>query len=81
MIEFQNVASYILELLRIFNPDLEKRPEKSISSGHFVIQGKIHTTIMGAIEREKQIKSWSRKKKLVLIEKDNPLWQDLFEKI
>jgi putative endonuclease len=32
-----------------------------------------------AIEREKQIKSWSRKKKLMLIEKDNPTWNDLFE--
>ena len=33
-----------------------------------------------AIEREKQIKSWSRNKKLVLIEKDNPTWNDLDEK-
>lgn len=33
-----------------------------------------------AIEREKQIKSWSRKKKLALIEKDNPIWNDLAEK-
>ena len=33
-----------------------------------------------AIEREKQIKSWSRKKKLVLIEKDNPIWNDLTER-
>ena len=33
-----------------------------------------------AIEREKQIKSWSRKKKLALIEKDNPTWNDLAEK-
>jgi len=32
-----------------------------------------------AIEREKQIKSWSRNKKLVLIEKDNPAWYDLAE--
>ena len=33
-----------------------------------------------AIEREKQIKSWSRKKKLALIEKDNPAWNDLAER-
>ncbi|OGZ65125.1 MAG: hypothetical protein A2822_00345 [Candidatus Staskawiczbacteria bacterium RIFCSPHIGHO2_01_FULL_41_41] len=38
LIEFQNVASYVLELLRIFNPNLEKRPEKKLLIGHFVIQ-------------------------------------------
>lgn len=32
-----------------------------------------------AIAREKQIKSGSRKDKLVLIERDNPLWNDLYE--
>src|SRR3989338_5804229 len=33
-----------------------------------------------AIEREKQIKFWSRKKKLALIEKENPTWNDLVER-
>jgi putative endonuclease len=32
-----------------------------------------------AIAREKQIKSGSRKDKLELIERDNPLWRDLYE--
>lgn len=32
-----------------------------------------------AIEREKQIKSGSRLKKIKLIEKDNPNWKDLYE--
>ena len=31
-----------------------------------------------AIAREKQIKSWSRKKKNLLIEKRNPNWKDLW---
>ena len=30
-----------------------------------------------AIEREKQIKSWSRKRKNELIEANNPKWEDL----
>ncbi len=34
LIEFQNVASYILELLRIFNSDLKKRPE-TVTFGAF----------------------------------------------
>jgi putative endonuclease len=34
-----------------------------------------------AIEREKQIKAGSRKKKLALIENQNPNWQDLYNEI
>jgi putative endonuclease len=30
-----------------------------------------------AIEREKQIKRWSRKKKMWLVEQHNPAWNDL----
>jgi putative endonuclease len=32
-----------------------------------------------AIAREKQIKAGSREDKLALIERDNPLWNDLYE--
>ncbi len=38
------------------------------------------TDVNVAIEREKQIKSWSRKKKILLIEKENPTWNDRSEK-
>ncbi len=38
------------------------------------------TDIRSAIEREKQIKSWSRKRKNELIERENPLWEDLTAK-
>ena len=31
-----------------------------------------------AINREKQIKTWSRKRKLALIESVNPNWKDLY---
>ena len=34
-----------------------------------------------AISREKQIKAGSRKRKLELIERDNPQWKDLYEHI
>jgi putative endonuclease len=32
---------------------------------------------LAAIAREKQIKGWSRSKKIALIERENPLWLDL----
>ena len=32
---------------------------------------------MSAIAREKEIKGWLRRRKIELIEKENPAWQDL----
>ncbi|MFC1502542.1 GIY-YIG nuclease family protein [bacterium] len=34
-------------------------------------------SIESAINREKQIKGWIRKKKIRLIEEENPYWEDL----
>jgi putative endonuclease len=33
--------------------------------------------VNAAIAREKQLKGWTRAKKIALIEKDNPRWEDL----
>ena len=41
----------------------------------------IHDTIVSAIEREKQIKSGTRYKKIKLIESMNPQWIDLYDAI
>lgn len=35
--------------------------------------------VQAAIEREKQIKGWLRRKKIALIESINPEWKDLSE--
>jgi putative endonuclease len=35
------------------------------------------TDVRAAISREKQIKGWTRRKKLALIESANPRWRDL----
>ena len=40
-----------------------------------------HSTMEYAILREKQLKAGSRKKKLVLIEAENPQWRDLWPEI
>ena len=39
----------------------------------------LHSTMEYAIAREKQVKAGSRKKKLALIEAQNPQWRDLFD--
>jgi len=36
--------------------------------------------VRSAIAREKQVKRWRREKKVALIERDNPAWEDLAEK-
>jgi len=35
--------------------------------------------VCGAIAREKEIKGWIRKKKIIMINKENPEWKDLSE--
>ena len=39
------------------------------------------TDVKAAIEREKQIKSWSRSRKIGLIFEANPNWTDLYDRI
>ncbi len=44
---------------------------------HSLVYVEVCENMQQAIEREKQIKRGSRKKKLKLIEKENPTWRDL----
>ena len=37
--------------------------------------------VRAAIEREKQLKGWNRKRKNKLVESKNPQWEDLYESI
>ena len=39
------------------------------------------TDVKAAIEREKQIKSWNRDRKISLIMEGNPKWTDLYSKL
>jgi putative endonuclease len=39
----------------------------------------VHEEITSAIRREKQLKRWTRVWKLQLIEKFNPMWNDLYD--
>lgn len=46
---------------------------------HRLVYVETTENIVSAIEREKQLKRWSRKKKEWLIERENPHWNDLSE--
>jgi putative endonuclease len=48
---------------------------------HYLVYYELCECMISAIEREKQIKAGSRKKKLMLIEKTNPKWQDLYQSL
>ncbi len=45
----------------------------------YLVYYEIYESIEDAISREKQIKAGSRKRKLALIEAENPEWKDLYE--
>ena len=46
---------------------------------HKLVHFEMTNDVMSAIEREKQLKGWSRAKKNALVEIDNPTWRDLSE--
>ena len=48
---------------------------------NMLVYYEIHEDVLEAIKREKNIKAWKRSWKLELIEKTNPLWDDLYHSI
>ena len=48
---------------------------------HTLVWYESHETMNSAITREKAIKEWQRAWKIALIEKDNPVWRDLYEDV
>ena len=48
---------------------------------HSLVYYESTNNVQAALQREKAIKKWNRKWKLVLIEKENPLWKDLYNEL
>lgn len=48
---------------------------------HLLVYFEIYSDVKLAIAREKQLKWWKRDWKINLIEKENPEWGNLYEKI
>jgi putative endonuclease len=45
---------------------------------HDLVYFETTESVESAIAREKQLKKWNRARKIRLIEKSNPVWQDLY---
>ncbi|MBU0619743.1 MAG: GIY-YIG nuclease family protein [Patescibacteria group bacterium] len=45
---------------------------------HLLVYYETFGYVYNAINREKQLKKWNRKWKIELIEKENPIWKDLY---
>ncbi len=61
--------------------DKEKKSFTARYQVHALVYYEATSDVRVAIEREKQIKSWSRKKKNMLVETMNPTWEDLYDGI
>ncbi len=48
---------------------------------HQLVWFELHATMRVAMEREKALKGWKRRWKLALIEKQNPYWHDLYDRL
>ena len=48
---------------------------------HHLVYFESHQDVKYAISREKKIKKWNRNWKIRLIEKNNPKWKDLYDKL
>lgn len=61
--------------------------KNDMDSGSFTAKYQVHklvyyectTDVYSALSREKQLKSWNRKRKNKLVESMNPSWRDLYD--
>ena len=60
---------------------LDKKSFTSRYNVEYLMYYEVTDNPISAIEREKQIKGWNRKRKIKLIESKNPNWFDLYESI
>ena len=82
-----NVAIYTgvtNDLIRRIWEHKENADPKSFTAKyhiHKLVYYEATTDVRAALEREKQIKDWNRKRKNQLVESMNPTWKDLYPEI
>jgi len=87
MANVSNVAIYTgvtNDLIRRVFEHKENADPKSFTAKykiHKLVYYETTTDVKAALEREKQIKDWNRKRKNQLVESMNPTWEDLYPMI
>jgi len=71
-----NVGRRVYEHKQGFNEWFTKKYDVKI-----LVYYEKYWSIIDAISREKQIKKWYRKRKIALIERNNPGWNDLYHDV
>ena len=66
---------------RVYEHKQQIDPKSYTARYHFhkLVYYEACTDVRAAIEREKQSKGWNRKRKNALVERMNPVWEDLYE--
>ena len=77
---YTGVTSNLIKRVYEHKADIHNGFSKKYGCKHLVFY-ELYETMEAAIHRETQIKKGSRKHKLMLIERMNPEWKDLYEEI
>ena len=78
---YTGVTNNLLKRVYQHKQHLDKNSFTSRYNVENLVYFEVTSNIEAAIQREKQIKSWNRKRKNALIESKNPDWVDLYEAI
>ena len=78
---YTGVTNDLIRRVYTHKQHLDKKSFTSRYNVENLVYYEVTSNIEAAIAREKQIKSWNRKRKNKLIESKNPNWIDLYESI
>lgn len=78
---YTGVTSNLVKRVYEHKQQLDKKSFTARYNVEYLVYYEVTTNPETAIAREKQIKSWGRKKKEQLINEKNPEWVDLYESI
>ena len=78
---YTGVTNHLLRRVYEHKNHLDKGSFTARYNVEKLVYFEVTSDVESAIEREKQIKGWNRKRKNKLIENKNPDWLDLYESI
>ena len=78
---YTGVTNHLVKRIYEHKHHLDKGSFTDRYNVEYLVYFESTSDVKAAIEREKQIKGWSRKKKNKLIESKNPSWNDLYDGI